>query len=70
MLQSNYFFMSKIFQLCEQFWFIVFECQMGLQRKVPELSGLQKIYLCSRVVFMIMLFVSKSTCFTLYLLLL
>lgn len=70
MLQSNYFFKRKIFQLSVQFGFVVFECQLGLQRKVPELSGLQKIYLYSRVVFMIMLFVSKSTCFTQYLLLL
>lgn len=45
MLQSNYFFKSEIFQLSVQFGFIVFECQLGLQRKVSELSGLQKKYI-------------------------
>ena len=64
MLQSNYFFKRKIFQLSVQFGFIVFECQLGQQRKVSELSGLQKIFLCRGVVFMIMLFECKSTCFT------
>lgn len=59
MLQSNYFFMSEIFQLSVQFGFIVFECQLGLQRKVPELSGLQKKLFIRLVVLIIMLFVTR-----------